>query len=359
MTLKRFAFGSVAACLLFSSLAWGGVPTFPGTGGGGGAVSSVSATGGGCVTVSPTTGAVLINSSGCAGGGVTSAVAGTGIAVSGATGAVTFSLAPVADQRILGNVSGGSAAPIALTAAQVNTMLGTSSYTFSTGLTNTSGTITDDLATGKAGGTTAKGGTLTTQSLTLQPNAADTTTGRVSVLGLGISSLVTGTAANPNIAIGASNSGWFSPTSGTWIQWSLTGTAKFYIDANGPDWLPATAGQGFLVGPTGTAGIVGDGASGVALWSASTNRIRVTSGGAITFATGTTFGAFGAAAVGQQTVGANVNNVVASGTTGQFDDFTNGTVYATDYAALHATVSQLARSVAQHTVALRNLGWGN
>jgi uncharacterized cupin superfamily protein len=35
----------------------------------------------------------------------------------------TFSLTPIADQRILGNVSGGSAAPIALTAAQIRTFL--------------------------------------------------------------------------------------------------------------------------------------------------------------------------------------------------------------------------------------------
>lgn len=77
-------------------------------------------------------------------------------------------------------------------------------------------------------------------------------------------------------------------------------------------------------------------------------------------AVGTAIGCsfFGVASVVRQTVGANVNNVAASGTTGQFDDFTNGTVYATDYAALHATVYQLARSVAQLTVAVRNYGLG-
>lgn len=80
-----------------------------------------------------------------------------------------------------------------------------------------------------------------------------------------------------------------------------------------------------------------------------TNRFRWNSTG-IAFFTGS--------AVAQQTVGANVNNVVASGTTGQFDDFTSGTVYATDYAALHATVSQLCRTVAQMTVAMRAYGLG-
>jgi hypothetical protein len=70
------------------------------------------------------------------------------------------------------------------------------------------------------------------------------------------------------------------------------------------------------------------------------------------------FGLFGTTPIGQQTVGANVNNVVASGVTGQFDDFTNGVVYATDYAALHATVSQLCRTVAQLTSMSRTYGLG-
>lgn len=69
-------------------------------------------------------------------------------------------------------------------------------------------------------------------------------------------------------------------------------------------------------------------------------------------------GFFGTAAVARPTVGANVNNVVASGTTGQFDDWTNLAVYATDAPAIHATVSQLCLTVAQLTVAVRALGLG-
>lgn len=60
----------------------------------------------------------------------------------------------------------------------------------------------------------------------------------------------------------------------------------------------------------------------------------------------------------QQTIGANVNNVAASGTTGQFDDFTSLTTYATDAAAIHADIYQLARSVGQLTAAMRNYGLG-
>ena len=125
-TLTFSALVLVALLGATPAFAFGGVPVFPGGGGSGGAVSSVTAGVGGCVTVSPTTGAVVITSSGCAGGGVTSAIAGTGVSVSGATGAVTFSLASVADQRILGNVSGSSAAPVALTQAQTATFLGSS-----------------------------------------------------------------------------------------------------------------------------------------------------------------------------------------------------------------------------------------
>lgn len=66
---------------------------------------------------------------------------------------------------------------------------------------------------------------------------------------------------------------------------------------------------------------------------------------------------FGATAVVKQTFGGAItNNVVASGTTRQFDDFTNGTVYATDYAALHATISQLCAGQALVVTALRNYG---
>lgn len=127
MTPTRILSALVLVALLASpALAGNAVNNPPGTGGGGGAVSSVSAAGGGCVTISPTTGAVIVDSSGCAGGGVTSAVAGTGIAVSSATGAVTFSLAPVSTQRIIGNILGSSAAPVPLSQAQVATFLGSS-----------------------------------------------------------------------------------------------------------------------------------------------------------------------------------------------------------------------------------------
>lgn len=139
--------------------------------------------------------------SGGGGGGVTSAVAGTGVAVSGATGAVTFSLAAIADQKILGNGSGSSAAPVGLTISASTSQL-----------VATATTLASTLVAGVAGGQTITGGTLTTQSLTVHPNAADTTTGRLVVTGLGIDlSANAGSSTAPNIVMkGGSNYGVYS-----------------------------------------------------------------------------------------------------------------------------------------------------
>jgi hypothetical protein len=58
--------------------------------------------------------------------------------------------------------------------------------TFSTGLTRTVDTVTSDVSTGKAGGQTVSGGTLTGESLTVRANAADTTTGTVAIQGASV-----------------------------------------------------------------------------------------------------------------------------------------------------------------------------
>lgn len=268
MKLKRFALASVAACLLLSSLAWGGVPTFPGTSGGGGAVSSVTA-GSGCVTVSPTTGAVIVTSTGC-------------LANSGGSVALT-NIAAIADQRILGNVSGGSASPIALTAAQVNTMLGTTAYTFSTGLTNTSGTVTNNLSTGiNAATQTIIGGTLTTQGLTVQPNAADTTTGRTTFQGLGIS-LPVGTAAAPSLNFGSSNAGIYATSAGAVMQFSFGGVDAYDIRAAGMTLLNNSAGTGYFLGTAGQAGITINGTTGVNIFAGNAIKASFTAAGNFLF----------------------------------------------------------------------------
>lgn len=101
----------------------------PSTGGGGGAVSSVSS-GGGCVTVLPTTGAVVITSTGCAASSITLTgnVTGTGtgtIATTISNGVVTLGMqANLAANSFECNNTGSPTAPLACTATQAYGVLG-------------------------------------------------------------------------------------------------------------------------------------------------------------------------------------------------------------------------------------------
>lgn len=72
---------------------------------------------------------------------------------------------------------------------------------------------------------------------------------------------------------------------------------------------------------------------------------------------GSTIGVFGTTAVAQQVAHAPTNNIAPSGTTDVWPDFTDGTVYANDYANLHASVSQMAAKIVQLQAALANFGW--
>ena len=140
-----------------------------------------------------------------AGATATTIAAGAVTTAKIAANAVTLAkLATQADQTLLGNVSGGAAVPSALTQAQVLTFLGATgvsagsytnvnltvtaggvittiangsaptSYTFSTGLTNTSGTVTANLSTGISGGQTAIGGTASGDGLTISSTSNGT-----------------------------------------------------------------------------------------------------------------------------------------------------------------------------------------
>lgn len=123
-------------------------------------------------------------------------------------------LATMADNTIKGNVSGSTASPSDLTGTQVTTILdlfstttttkglvpgsnnvgatyyldasgtwsipagGGGSYTFSTGLTNTSGTVTANLSVGVSGGQSVIGGSASGESLTLT-STSDATKGSI------------------------------------------------------------------------------------------------------------------------------------------------------------------------------------
>ncbi len=260
----------------------------------------------------------------------------------GVATAIGGGLSPIADQRILGNVSGVSANPAALTAAQVRTML---SVQDSSAVSITGGTIAGvgiTTSTLNLGGNSLYGNTTAAGNLTL----ASTSNGTLGYIKTG-GGLFTIDDLHGYIKIGAA--GTVSITAAieianpqSAIELSQAGTAIQYINRTVGT---GAAGMGFT-----TAG----NASGFVFYPGNTTKAleMLIAGGVIKV------GFFAAAVVAQQTVGANVNNVAASGTTGQFDDFTNGVTYATDYAALHATVYQLTRSVAQLTVAMRNFGLG-
>lgn len=67
---------------------------------------------------------------------------------------------------------------------------------------------------------------------------------------------------------------------------------------------------------------------------------------------------FTATPVVQQTIGAVTNSVTAGGVDGTIANYTDLTIYANDAAAIRNDIYQLARSVAQITVALRNYALG-
>lgn len=166
--------------------------TAGGGGGGGGTVTSVSVVSAngfdGTVSNPTTTPAITITTT------VTGILKGNGTAISAATDAdITGSL-------LTGYVSGAgvvSAADSILSAIQkldgnINAL---PTYTFSTGLTDTTGTITNNLSTGIAGGQTMYGGTAASENLTIE----STTNATKGLIQLAPSGVTTGlvTIGNP------------------------------------------------------------------------------------------------------------------------------------------------------------------
>lgn len=197
-------------------------------GGGGGSVNSVNA--GTAISITgPGTDPIVNNL------GVTSAIAGTGIGVSAATGAVTFTNTGVTS-LVAGAGIGLSAATGAVTITNTAAGGGTvTSVNAGTGIT-ISGPATDPIVTSKlsvgvAGGQSAFGGTLTTQNLTLRPNAADTTTGLVIAQGLGVQA-PDGSAASPSFRVTTDASGMYRDGASR-LGLSISGNARYTFDNNG------------------------------------------------------------------------------------------------------------------------------
>lgn len=209
-------------------------------------------------------------------------------------------IATQANLTILGNGSGGSAVPAALTISAA------------TGLIADATTLKNTLTQGVAGGQTVIGGTLTTQNITLRPNAADTTTGTVINLGnqfqVGAVTppyattpwLFRAAATNQNQALVIVN-----PSSGTTAQAGFllanadalnTGSGGMTINSTGFTTVGnSTAGSIVIevAGSAGTANLIYrvTQAAGAHIWETTTSkteRMRLTNAGSLTIGTGLT-----------------------------------------------------------------------
>jgi len=183
-----------------------------------------------------------------------------------------------------------------------------SALTFSTGLTNTSGTITSNLSTGVSGGQTAIGGTLSGNSLTLS-STSNSTKGQIIsdsqhtwTTGLGAINQIAGPTDQPLAIISS------APTV---AATSTAGNALNITSSN------ATAGN-----------VTAGAAAGAAINITTGNAAQLTSGnaagGALTLVTGTGIGTTGTGAV-SVTSGASSTTTSGSATFGSGSATTGGT----------------------------------
>lgn len=130
---------------------------------------------------------------------------------------------------------------------------GGSSYTFSTGLTNSSGTITADLSTGKSGGLTAKGGTASGENLTLQS---------------------TTNATRGKINFGSAGNSYFDEAN----EKLVLGNSNLVLEGPGDAFLSVSSGSALIM-PQGTNANVAFFASGRPDYQSGTGIIHITNKG--------------------------------------------------------------------------------
>jgi hypothetical protein len=190
-------------------------------------------------------------------------------------------LANIADQTLLLNTSGAPAAPIAGTAAQARTILGVQA---SNAVAITGGTISGVAITASTlnmGGNSIFGNTATTQDLTLQPNSADSTTGRVKALGIGIQ-VPDGTAAAPSIGFASTPTLGFYRNNGISLGIALgAGTRAYYFDSTTLQMESNSGSVGLYLGSAGQRGVITDaGGTSVEILVANARRARFSAAGA-------------------------------------------------------------------------------
>lgn len=263
--------------------------------------------------------------------------------------------------------------------------------TIGTGLALSSGTLTNTLLTGLAGGQTVKGGTAASEALTLQ-STDHATKGLIRLgaagtvyydevndrLGVGTSSPTNdfhvtsdGTAATRGVMISQHNSGiqaavlaqkksYGTKASPTVVASGSYGAANFISHYDGTAYRnTAFWGTRVIAAPVDNTTV------GTSLWfgayDAGSSDPYGTRQMLELYHDGTAkIGVFGIATpVARQTGGENVTNSVTNdgSTAGTIPDITDGTTYASDYVNLRRALYQIARMLKQDHDALRAYGW--
>ena len=255
-----------------------------------------------------------VSSLGGGGGGVTSIVAGTGISISGATGAVTVTnTAPFgADTTIQINNVGGT---------PVSAWEGISTLTNTGAGTEASQYVIKLLTAGAQ-----------VSALTLAPAQLLATAG---------------TNAKPGVAVTAAR-GLFSDATG--LALASAGTNQDAV------WVKPGSSGGLLVGADLGTLTFSAASQDVSIGRDSSGRCAITGSNGIIFANNN-IGFFATAPVVKQTSGANLTNSVTSGGSNDvIADFTSLSVYATDAATIRNDIFQLARKLKQINDGLRAYG---
>lgn len=349
---------------------YGAFPQFPPAAGGGGSgtVTSVAATAGGLLavagtpTVAPTVGlasqaanTVVANATGAAAvatavplgtgiafsagnltnTGVTSAVAGSGISVSGSTGAVTVTAS------LTTGLSGGQTV-IGDTAASGNLILSSTAH--------------------PTKGAVAVGSATTGITFNQATNWIGVGTGTTNLTGLAAGSTgitLTSTGAVPvgiNFVQGTAAAGGAGTALATITVNNSAAVRVFEVDFTTAG-TTTTGGMRWYLDQASTLSLIVDSTNGFQFSIPVKTNTTLTV--ASTFShTGSSAGFFTAAPAVQQTVGALTNSVTAGGTTGTVADFSDLTVYSNSAPTIRNNFYQVARSLNQITTALRNYGLG-
>lgn len=175
------------------------------------------------------------------------------VKTSGGTGALSIATSGTDYQAPITLTTTGTTGPATFTSNTLNIpqYAGGTTYTFSTGLTNTAGTITDNLATGVSGNQTAIGSTTANGTLTFEGNNASTgnTAGNANLIfkvgnSAGTTPMVI--ANNGNIGMGTVLPKYQLHLQSTGDAWAFGGFALSSVDSSSATQYNTISGNGGL-----------------------------------------------------------------------------------------------------------------